>query len=196
MVDNSFTWLPSWPCFWETASWALSEENCCSPLVGSSRRRMSEECKCSWLYASRQLIPSYAVPASISLFLQSPRAEAPELLGCLCRSGCPEGQAFHIGASEKCVTSWLLVFCANQLEKSFFCLIQETRSLSHCSKKSCIFSVMLLNTFWGLLLLPSLWICHVMHSHKQESEEADAPPRWALNFEGGLWDHIFWQRGL
>lgn len=39
---------------------------------------MSEECKCSCFYASLQLIPSYAVPAAISLFLESPRAEAPE----------------------------------------------------------------------------------------------------------------------
>lgn len=38
---------------------------------------MSEECKCSCFYASLQLIPSYAVPAAISLFLESPGAEAP-----------------------------------------------------------------------------------------------------------------------
>lgn len=48
------------------------------------QERMSEECKCACFYASLQLIPSYAVPASLSLFLESPRAEAPESSWVVC----------------------------------------------------------------------------------------------------------------
>lgn len=92
-------------CLWETASWALSWENRCSPLAGSSRRRMSGECRRFFLSASLQLIPSWAFPAPISLFLEIPRAEAPERKSSLVvrvdLAVLSDGHTFYIRASEK-----------------------------------------------------------------------------------------------
>lgn len=75
-------------------------------------------------------------------------------------------------------------------------------SLPHCSNETYILLVMLLNRFWGWLTRPSFFGSYItyvpediipLYLHKEKSEEADIPPRWALNFRSGFEDYVHWQ---
>lgn len=86
MVHPSFTWLPSLPCFWETASWAQSEANCCSPLAGSSRRRLSGGCKMFIPVGKSPVDSKPSIPSLHQLVPRDPHSRGP---GNFFVVGCP-----------------------------------------------------------------------------------------------------------
>lgn len=146
----------------------------CEPPVDSEQSSPRSPSACSWRAPGRRPESSLVVGAVL-----------------------PEGQG---SKSELVKTfakiSWTLFFFLILLKRLEICLIMALRRVASSQ-------LMLLKTFWGLLVYPSLWISHATHYqagtphlHKEGSEEVGVSLRWALNIGGGLWDSYLAERPM
>lgn len=128
-------------------------------------------------------------------------AVSAELFGCWLSSVVarhPHGSWWKLQSRGDCWPLWMISW--KTLSFSF----QEVGSSSPYFKESCIFLVILLNTFWGLLLHPYFRISHVTHSHsgiphlhKEEGiRESWCSSKAAFKLWGRLWGSVAWQKVL